>query len=116
MPTPGRNRGIEKVDVETDMQKAVAGFNAIDDATDRDREAVFIQPPHVDHVDPAVLQEPPFARVDRANAEQMQPRRIDQSVRLAPKHGFETRLATSIAERMPCIFPDGEVNGVLKSE
>ena len=96
-----RDRRIEKVDVQTDMQKAVAGANPIDDAADRDGEAVFVQPPHVDDVDAAILQQPPFARVDRPDAEQVQPRGIDESVRLAAEHALETRFAGT-ASRATC--------------
>ena len=81
------------------MQKAVAGANPIDDAADRDGETVFVQPPHVDYVDAAILQQPPFARVDRPDAEQVQARGIDKSVRLASKHALETRFAGQHRER-----------------
>ena len=73
--------------------------------------------PHVDHVDAAVLQEPPFARVDRADAEEMQPAGIDQARaarRRTPPRG--PARPHSIASDMPCMLPDGEVSGVLKSE
>ena len=96
---PRRDRGIEKVDVQTDMQKPVAAAHPVDDAADRDRETVFVQPAHVDHVDAAVLQKPPLARVDRPDAEEMQPAGIDKPVRLVAEHRLEAGLAAQHRER-----------------
>src|SRR6185437_13046459 len=44
----GRDRGIEKVDIEAHMQKAVMGLDPVDDAADRHREPILIEPAHVD--------------------------------------------------------------------
>ena len=54
---------------------------------------MLVQHAHVDDVDATVLQEPPLARIDRPDAEQVQPAGLDEAVGLVAEHPLEARLA-----------------------
>ena len=71
---------------------------------------------HVDDVDAAIPQQPPFAQINRPDAEQVQPTGLDQPMRLVAEHPLEPGSPHSMASDMPCMLPDGELSGVLKSE
>ena len=74
--------GIEKIDIEADMQYAIAGLNPLDEAADQHADAEFIDLTHVRHADAALVQQILFEPVDRARPEQLQPVGVDRRARL----------------------------------
>src|SRR5437016_6728598 len=65
----GRHAGIEKINVETDVQHAVAGFHLVDDAADQHANAELIDLAHIGNADAAAAQQIFLQFVDRAHAE-----------------------------------------------
>src|SRR6267378_3174733 len=67
-----RYRRIEKIDIEADMQHAVACFYPLDDAPDQDADPEFIDRAHVGDRDAAIADQVFFKRIDRPDSEQIE--------------------------------------------
>src|SRR6185437_4996150 len=65
----GRQSRVEKVDVETDMQHAVARPHPVDHAADQHPDPELVDLPHVSQADAAISQQILFQSVDRTYAE-----------------------------------------------
>ncbi len=99
MPTPGAMVGSRKSTSRLTCSSPSAAAHPVDDPPDRQREAVLVEPAHVDDVDAAGLEQPPLVGVDRADAEEMHVRGIDRGPRLAFEQGLEARLAAQHRDR-----------------
>ena len=69
----GRDAGIEEVDVEGEMQHAVRSPDALDDAADQHADAELVDRAHVGDGDAALMHQLLLQRIDRADAEQIEP-------------------------------------------
>jgi hypothetical protein len=78
----GRELRIEEIDVQADMDEAVAPARLVDDAAHQHRGTELVELAHVDNVDAARLQQVALAAIDGAHAEQMQVLRIERDARL----------------------------------
>src|SRR6195256_1496636 len=73
-----RYRRIEKIDVEADMQHAVACLYPLDDPPDQNADPEFVDRAHVGDRDTAIADEAFFKRIDRADSEQIELIGIDR--------------------------------------
>ena len=69
----GGHRGIEEVDVEADMQHAVLRPHPLDDLADQHGDAELVDRAHVGDGDAALEHQLLLLRIDRADAEQVEP-------------------------------------------
>ncbi len=68
----GRDRGIEEIDVEADMQHAVARLDPFDHPPDQHADAELVDRAHVGDGDAALAHQFALQRIDRADAEQIE--------------------------------------------
>src|SRR5882724_1692022 len=67
-----RYRRIEKIDVEADMQHAVARLYLLDDPPDQNADPEFVDRAHVRDRDAAIAHQVFFGRIDRPDSEQIE--------------------------------------------
>src|SRR3954469_6580001 len=91
--------GVEKIDVEADMQYAVAGPDALYDAADQYGDAEFVNLAHVDDPDPARAHQLLFELVDPARAEEVEPVGIDRGARIVAQQSVEAGFAAKECRR-----------------
>src|SRR5467141_3848975 len=102
-----RYRRIEKIDIEADVQHAVARLYPLDDPPDQNADSEFVDRAHVGDRDAAIADEVSFKRIDRPDSEQIEPRGASPSRPSRP--GSPQRNAAD----MPCMLPVTVVAGVL---
>ncbi len=88
-----RHGRIEEIDIEADMQHAIARLDAFDDAADQDGDAELVDLAHVDDPDPARAHQLLFELVDRTRAEQIEFVRENRSARIVAEQAVEPGLA-----------------------
>src|SRR4030081_3740755 len=69
---PRRYGRIQKIDVEADMQNAVARTYPFDDPADQDADTMLVDRAHVCDGDAAIADELSFRRIDRADSKQIE--------------------------------------------
>ena len=110
----GRDRGIEKIDVEAQMQHAVLRPHALDDLADQHADAEFVDRAHVGDRD-AALEHQLLLLADRSSgcrtgrAGRGRSRRGARSPSSRSRPGSPHRKAAD----MPCMLPVSVVCGVL---
>src|SRR6266850_3212882 len=67
-----RYRRIEKIDIEADVQYAVARLYPLDDPPDQNADPEFVDRAHVGDRDAAIADEVFFRRIDRPDSEQIE--------------------------------------------
>src|SRR3981189_714926 len=67
-----RYRRIEKIDIEADVQHAVARLYPLDDPPDQNADSEFVDRAHVGDRDAAIADEVSFKRIDRPDSEQIE--------------------------------------------
>jgi hypothetical protein len=65
-----RQRRVEKIDIEADMQMAARRPHRVNDRFQRRHDAAFVDRPHIDHIDTAPADGGTLLAIDGANAEQ----------------------------------------------
>ena len=91
----GRDRGIEEVDIQTDMKPRVAPGGIFQDRRDQARNPVLVDAPHVHDRHAARRQQLPLDAVDRPDPEQMEVGRRDGR----PVHPVEQRVQARFADK-----------------
>src|SRR6476469_10450767 len=67
----GRDRGVQEIDVEAEMQHAVARSDPFYHPADQHADAEFVDRAHIGDCDASIAHENLFQRINRANAEQL---------------------------------------------
>ena len=95
----GRYRRIEKIDIEADMQHAVARLDPFDHPPDQHADAELVDRAHVGDRDAAIAHQLLFQRIDRADAEQIELIGTDRDARLVAEQVVEAGLAAQERRR-----------------
>ena len=93
------HRGIEKIDVEAQMEDAVLRPHALDDLADQHADAELVERAHVGDGNAAFEHQLLLQRVDRADAEQIEPVGGDRGAGLLAEQPVETGLAAQKGRR-----------------
>src|SRR5882672_2065563 len=88
-----RYRRIEKIDIEADMQHAVARLYPLDDPPDQNAEPEFVDRAHVGDRDAAIADQVFFGRIDRPDSEQIELIGADRDPGRATQQAIKTGLA-----------------------
>src|SRR6202047_822592 len=96
-----RDLRVEKIDVEADMQDAVARLDPFDDPPDQDADTELIDRAHVRHCDAAIADQILLKRIDRADSEQIELIGTDREPRPITQQAIEAGLAAEERRRPP---------------